>query len=214
VRWASLATFAAAVVLLALFWGDVPDRWVIHWGLHDRPDGWATKSVLAAAGPLLIGLFVWLLMEGTALWLQSSGARGNPALPRELLDVQAVVVRATGLAVALLTAGMTLALPLLQPRSSVPILLAALADLGLVVGVAMVWASRRTRRLRAAGIAIPEGYVGVFYRNPRDRRLWVPRVAGMGWTINFGHRLAWPVTIALVGVPLAIALLVLLLGAG
>jgi len=42
---------------------------------------------------------------------------------------------------------------------------------GVVVGAAMFWAGRETRRLRASGVARPEGYTGVFYSNPRDARL-------------------------------------------
>ncbi len=74
----------------------------------------------------------------------------------------------------------------------------------------MVWASRRTRRLRESGVAIPDGYHGAFYSNPRDPRLWVPKTLGIGWTINFAHRLAWPVMIALVAAPLAMVLLIAL----
>jgi uncharacterized membrane protein len=210
-RWLSLGVLLAAGVLLRLFWGDVPDRWAIHWSLNGQPDGWATKNVAAAMAPLIMGFFVWLLIEVTAIWMKQSGGRTAPPLPPELLAVQATVVRAAGLAVALLIGGLTLALPFLHPRSSAPIVVAALADLGLVLGFAMVWASRRTRRLRASGVAIPEGYQGVFYNNPRDSRLWVPKLAGIGWTINFAHRRAWPAIIALVGLPLALVLLVALL---
>ena len=46
------------------------------------------------------------------------------------------------------------------------------------------------------------------YRNPRDSRLWVPKLAGIGWTINFAHRFAWPMMLVLVGLPLAVVVLV------
>ena len=54
----------------------------------------------------------------------------------------------------------------------------------------------------------PRATHGVFYSNPRDSRLWVPKLAGIGWTINFAHRLAWPVMIALIGAPVALAILI------
>ena len=191
----------AAGVLLALFWGDVPDRWAIHWGLGNRADGWSTKSMGAALAPLFLGLFVWLFIELTAIWI---GRSARSPFPPEMLAVQATVVRAAGLAVALLTAGITLALPFLHPSSPIPIVVAAFVDLGLCLGIAMAWAAWRTRHLRASGVAIPEGYRGVFYNNPRDSRLWVPKVVGLGWTINFAHRFAWPVMIVIVALPLAI----------
>jgi uncharacterized membrane protein len=192
-------------VLLLVFWAEVPDRWITHWGPRG-PDGWATKSYAAAMAPLVIGFLTWLLFEAVAMWM----ARREPtsAFPSEMLGVQAAVVRASGLAVSLLIAGLTVALPFLQPRSPMPIVVATVADVGLIVGFAMLWAARRTRRLRDAGVPIPEGYRGVFYRDPRDSRLWVPRVAGIGWTINFAHRLAWPVMIALVAAPLVMFLVI------
>jgi uncharacterized membrane protein len=64
--------------------------------------------------------------------------------------------------------------------------------------------------LGVLGVTLPEGYGGLVYKNPRDSRLWVPKLAGTGWTIKVAHRLAWPVMIALVGVPLAIVLIVTL----
>jgi len=207
VRWLSLGILVASGGLLAAFWGDVPDRWVTHWGPHG-PDGWATKSFSAALAPLIIGLFTWLAFEVTAIWMAHRESKAE--LPPQMISVQVAVVRATGFAVSLLIAGITLALPFLHPRSPLPIVVTALVDVGLIVGGAMLWAARRTRRLRAAGTAIPEGYAGVFYRNPRDARLWVPKLAGIGWTINFAHRLAWPVMIALVSAPLALVVLLAL----
>jgi len=122
--------------------------------------------------------------------------------------VVATVVRAAGLGIALACAGLALALPLLQPRSATPIAVGVPVVIGVVIGTAMVWAWRQTRRLRAAGVALPEGYTGVFYKNPRDARLWVPKVTGLGWTLNFAHRRAWPVMISLIGVPVALAILI------
>jgi len=207
VRWISLGVLVAAGILLALMWGDVPDRWVTHWGVHDQPDGWAVKNAVSAAMPLLLGLFSWLVLEAMALWIERRGS--TPAtFPREMMLVQATVARAVGLAICLLCAALALVLPLMQPRSSIPIVVGALANIGLVVGTAALWASRQTRRLRAAGVALPEGYKGFFYSNPRDARLWVSKAVGVGWTLNFAHRLAWPALIALVAVPLAVALLI------
>jgi uncharacterized membrane protein len=204
-RWVSLGALAAAGVLLAAFWGDIPDRWITHWGVHG-PDGWATKSAASAAIPLVLGLGLWLLFDVLAFATARGGARTG--FPREMMQVVATVVRAVGMALALMCAGLGVALPLFQPRSSLPIAVGIPLFLAVVVGGAMVWAWGKTRRLRAAGVALPEGYTGVFYTNPRDSRLWVPKVAGVGWTINFAHRWAWPVMVALVGVPLGIALLV------
>ena len=151
-----------------------------------------------------------LLIEGLALFIRRRA--GGTAIPRELTAVYAAVLRAVGFAVSLVFAALGLALPLVRPRSSVPIAVGFPVVIGLALVGGMIWAARETRRLRASGMALPEGYHGVFYSNARDTRLWVPRVSGIGWTINFAHRLAWPVLIALLGVPLAVALLIAFAG--
>lgn len=205
-RWISLAALAAAGILLAVFWGDVPTRWVIHWGTHGQPDGWAVKSAANAAFPLVLGVGMWLLFEVIAVVTARSAA--STGLPREVMMVQATVLRAVGLALALLFAALALVLPLLRPRSALPLAIGFPLVIAVIAGGAMVWALRETRRLRASGVAFPAGYTGIFYKNPQDPRLWVPKVAGIGWTINVAHRLAWPMMIVLVGVPVAISLLV------
>jgi len=208
VRWISLGVLLAAATLLLVFWGDVPPRWTIHWGIDGQPDGWATRSLAAAFGPLVIGFFLWLLIEVTAVWIGRGGQQ--TAVPAEMRAVQATLTRAVGLGLAVLIASLTLALPFAQPRSSGPMLIAALLELGVTIGIAGRWASRRVRRLRESGVAIPEGYGGVIYKNTRDSRLWVPKLAGIGWTINFAHRLAWPVVIAILTLPLGLALAIAL----
>ena len=213
VRWIALCVLVGASGVLALSWGHVPARWAIHWDLHGHPNGWATKGIAWAVAPLVLGFFVWLMLEATARVTKENNARADTEVrvPAEWLAVQIAVVRAVGLAVAGLTAGLALALPLWQPTSSFPIAIGVLADLGTIIGGAMIWAVRRSRRLRAAGVAIPEGYGGVFYKNPRDPRLWVPKSLGMGWTINFAHRGAWPAMIALLAPAVLVLVVVLLL---
>ena len=209
-RWISLGVLLAAAGLLLLFWGDVPQRWTVHWSLDGQPDGWATRSVAAAVGPLIIGFFIWLAIEATASWI-GRGGRATPA-PPQMLAVQATLTRAVGLGVMVLIATLTLALPFVQPRSSAPMLMAALIELGMTIAIAVAWASRRVRRLRESGVAIPEGYGGVIYKNARDARLWVPKMAGIGWTINFAHRWAWPVMIGIFALPFALLMTVAVAG--
>jgi len=48
---------------------------------------------------------------------------------------------------------------------------------------------------------------GVFYVNPEDPAVWVPKRLGMGWTLNFAHGRSW----AMLGLLLLPVLLVMLL---
>ncbi len=42
-----------------------------------------------------------------------------------------------------------------------------------------------------------------FYFNRKDKRIFVPKLVGVGLTLNFGHWAAWLIIIALVVLPLA-----------
>ncbi len=206
-RWISLGVLVAAGVVLALFWGDVPDRWATHWGLHGQPDHWVTKRALVATAPLLIGLLAWVVVE--SFWFAFRRDRGNPhtPVPPEMEALQTTAVRMVVLGIAVLMAGLALALPFLRPRSPLPIVVAAVVDLGVFTGIAMVWTARQTRRLRERGVAIPEGYTGVLYNNPRDARVWVPKIGGVGSTLNFAHRRAWLLMFVMACAPLVILML-------
>ncbi|MEI6473018.1 MAG: DUF5808 domain-containing protein [Holophagaceae bacterium] len=32
---------------------------------------------------------------------------------------------------------------------------------------------------------------GLFYVNPEDPSIWVPKLFGLGWTLNFAHGISW-----------------------
>ena len=169
-----------------------------------RPRAWA-----AALAPLIIGLFAWLFIEVSGdLDRRSRRAEGVWVPARDAGGAGDRRARGRDSQSRCSPPGSTLALPFLHPRSAIPIVIAAFADIGLCVGIAMLWASRRTRRLREPASRSRTATTAPSISNPRDSRLWVPKTLGIGWTINFAHRLAWPVMIGLVAAPLAMVLLI------
>ncbi len=48
---------------------------------------------------------------------------------------------------------------------------------------------------------------GLFYVDPTDRRVLVPRRVGQGLTLNLGRPSAWLALLLLLGLPVALALL-------
>lgn len=49
---------------------------------------------------------------------------------------------------------------------------------------------------------------GIFYVNSKDTRVWVPKLSGLGYTLNFGHRIAYviaAVILALIGVTIGMS---------
>lgn len=62
---------------------------------------------------------------------------------------------------------------------------------------------------RSANEPREDGWKGIFYVNPDDPALFVPKRYGIGWTLNFGNSWSW-VVLALILIaavlPLALAL--------
>jgi uncharacterized membrane protein len=60
---------------------------------------------------------------------------------------------------------------------------------------------------RSGHAAKVEGYHALYYSNANDPRLWVTKLSGIGLTINFAHRWAWPIMVLLLALPVAVAVL-------
>lgn len=117
------------------------------------------------------------------------GYEASPEAARAILDVSAGVTRVLNLAVALFLALLAVPLPGLGPG------LAGSLGTAIILGAIgwAVWSFRTVHgELAAAGqLEGLEGWNGIIYDNPRDPRLWVPKISGYGTTLNFAHRGAW-----------------------
>jgi uncharacterized membrane protein len=198
-RWLPPLFLLAAAVVLGISWDQLPETWAVHWGGSDQPDNWFTKTPAQVFFFQGLGLVIWIASELTVGWMNRSSA------PRDLIDIQASFTRIAILGVSILLAALSLVLPLGQPRSSIPIVAAAFAGLSITLAIGILDARRRARKA-----TLPEGYEGLIYRNPRDSRIWVPKLAGIGWTLNFAHRRAWVYLALLIAVPIGTALVALI----
>jgi uncharacterized membrane protein len=82
---------------------------------------------------------------------------------------------------------------------------------GVMVLVVIVQVARSPRLAQAAA---QDWRGGLFYANPEDPRLVVPKRSGIGWTFNYARPAAWVVTALLVLGPLAFVAAVMLGVAG
>lgn len=195
---AALLTLAAT--FLALNWGALPERWVVHWGLNG-PDGWASRTVLDVFGPLGFGMLVCLFLEGVARGVSVAPRWVDPRLtPRgadALARLSGDLVRTLNVSIALMFSLLAIGLPFhgsLGPSLVVGVALMVVLG-GTLAGVLRMGLGFKAAVASGELEAIP-GHNGVIYRNPDDPRLWVPKLTGIGSTINFGHPWALP-TLAL-----------------
>lgn len=175
---------------LAWQWERLPTRYPVHWGASG-PDRWADLSAGAVARPLLFGLLVTLWLGWLRRFLlQNSAPAADQARTRAVVEH---VTTATQWAVAL--AFGTAAVPQQGPG-----LVLGAAGLGvLLVPIALVAAY--------AGRPAPEAPAAP----PAEGWLFVPKRAGVGLTIDFGHPRAWRALGLTLAGPAAFLLLGLLL---
>ena len=154
-------------------------------------------------GPLLFGAALVAVFEITARMIRLSAAR-QEAGARTQADAAERAIRTVALAVTIVLAASAVWLPLARPTSPFGFVVFALV----VIGAGVIGSVAQTLRAQTPfdpAVPATEGWGKLLYRNPNDHRLWVPKRIGIGWTINFGHPMAWPMMLLLLALPIAIA---------
>ncbi|PTL76376.1 DUF5808 domain-containing protein [Vitiosangium sp. GDMCC 1.1324] len=203
-RFIPFAILAGAAAWLASRWDSLPERWVIHWGPGGVPNGYASKTFGGVFGPLLFAAALAVFLELIAeLTERITRARRMPRLARAYGNF----VRWVSIAVVASIAAVTVLLPSSTPPSPRLILGMILGSIVLALVAGGLGLASAVREMTAKGESLPKGYGPLLYRNPEDPRLLVPKLSGVGWTLNFAHRSAW-LLLALLLLPVLVALII------
>ncbi len=172
---------AVAALYIRAHWDQIPARFPVHWGVNGSPDRWATKTPLHVYGTLLFaaGLMLMMLVMTQATFY---GARRT--------SQRRVILKVMVLAMYLLTFLFTaIALSPLSGFSVWWIILPVV----LFTIIVVVWLYRAFNDPRHPPEPTPDEcwYLGLFYYNPQDPAVFVPRRVGLGYTFNFGTGWAW-----------------------
>jgi uncharacterized membrane protein len=179
---------ALGLVLLA---DSFPSPMPVHWDAAGRPNGFFPRTPLAMAFPLLLIGGILLLLDG----IVAGGALTGPASMTEAVRRLLAPIRW----VLALTAIPAAFAPLWGPT---PVLVCA----GAMVLVVIVQIVRAPWTMPTS----EDGWRGLFYVNPSDTRVIVPKRWGIGWTFNFARPVAWVALAALLLGPLLIVGVVIL----
>ena len=189
------AILALPALWLLRHFQDLPERIPVHWNVSGRVDHYVPRTPMAAAFPMLLGAAVCAL---TAV-MQRSLAR------TPMGTATARVMLAAEYFIALLCCGIFIAMAS-DGRLLTPVLLGSLL---LVLGL-VLFAATSLRGLPQEPVRNPAAWrAGIFYYDPQDPALFVPKRSGLGYTFNFGRPSAIALTIAILVIPLAIALVAL-----
>ncbi len=216
------AVLTASAVILAMRWPDLPARIPVHWGLNGQADRWTDRTLVSmfapmAAAGLMCGLMLAVsvgLLRGRRVQATGSAARREA----RFRWLTMLVLFAAEMMIALGASQVALFLvapPALLARSFTLLVGAGLAaTIILVVLLFRLGQGGSSGQEDSAGMA-PVGdrtpdsawKWGLFYVNAQDPALVVEKRFGVGYTFNFGHPVAWVLLAALVGIPVALALL-------
>jgi uncharacterized membrane protein len=216
-RWVPFVIMLLAVVILALNWGRIPDRWVTHWNLRGEADGWSNKSVAGVMLPFFIGVAVCAFLELIATWIAAirsfgDSYKGKPEAAAVIAAATAGMIRLVSISISLVLSIVAIQLPL-YPLSSPTFFIAIVVSsiiLAVITGLRRITSAYRA--LKHAGMMEGmEGFNGLIYSNANDPNLWVPKPLGYGYTINFAHRWGWPIFLAILGIPFLVVLVIIVL---
>lgn len=196
---------AASFVHLAVHWDELPDPYPIRFDLSGHPLEWAHKSLATVYGGPLVCTLAWILVIPLALSMvhASRGGARNSSLSRRRRLMAGMYAGAADMA-ALIGALMAVN-PFLSSSENrllgplfIAVVIIALI-LFVVVLVRYFRAGPEESGAAAGGDGTPDGAwkAGMFYCSWEDPALWVPARFGLGYTLNFGNRWAWPIVFAM-----------------
>ena len=103
----------------------------------------------------------------------------------------------------------SVAFPLFQHVNPVRVVLLLLGVMATEIVIGTIRFRRGVRYLKRSGHKGLEGYNGITYSNAADPRLWVPKLTGLGYTLNVSQPAALPILFLFLAIPLLIAFLLL-----
>ncbi|MCI4346726.1 MAG: DUF5808 domain-containing protein [Thermoplasmata archaeon] len=225
---APIAVLLATLIVGILRYAGAPALLPVHFGPSGTPDSYAPKSLDVFFIPVEISAFVTALLLGLTYLVLRAPVRLDPSSPEQaalrshvfrqrmsagLFGLGAVVnlvLLIEGLAVwGLVTPGPTfVAVPLillLGYSASFAFVAVRTGQMGSRVAVGEVAPPLASRIPRD-----DDRYwrAGVFYYNPEDPALFVPKRVGVGWTLNFARPVAWVIILLppLFGIGLSLAI--------
>lgn len=216
-RWLPFLILMIAAAVLALAWERIPERWPVHWNVQGQVDKWSTRTPFGVFFLPGLGIMICFMLEIIALRIAANPQSGKDErvsfeAARRIADLSSNMVRMVAIAISIILSSLALVMPLLRPRNPILIVLFAFSVMGVTLWTGFRGFMRGVRELKARGmIEGLEGWNGIIYRNPNDKRLWVPKITGLGHTINFGHRWAWPLMILIISIPLLVVFSILTL---
>ena len=203
-----LVVVAMLMALIAVVYDRLPAQVPMHADLGGSVTEYAAKSPRVALFPVLEAAFLGIVFAFCHWGILRSKRPVDPAAPAtsalayaQFARIQSLIMLVGGLALNTCSAAAFLLswLGVVTLEFSGVFVVAV----GLIFVAAEIWVSVRLGqsggRVAAEmrtndGVARDDDHLyklGVFYVNPEDPSVWVPKRFGMGWTLNYARPLSW-----------------------
>ncbi len=178
-----------AAMYLNSRWDQLPERFPTYYLARGHPELYEAKSLQTVFGPLAIGAVILLLTMGSmfAVW------RGTPTGPAAAGRFRQATLNAKAVGVWLLTILVihnSLSRFLDHPLIPIWLMTAVLISVALSASWPLF---RMSLQPGGGGEQLPASAwkLGILYYNPDDPAILVRRRFTIGYTLNFGNKVAW-----------------------
>lgn len=232
ILWPALAAIvlAVAIGIDAALYPGLPASVPVHYGISGAADRWAPKSVWSVFGLLIIGAAIVALLAALSI----VGARYSARIQTDDTAEQSALrtqVQRSMLSSLLSRLSFVIAVGIsaievsqrLLPGAGWAVAVSALGMVVVTMAVVIAAVIRGRQQLRPANVrdaraprpdaVDDDGHWkgGLFYVNPDDPALLVPRRFGLGWTVNLGRPAGVALAIGLLAVIAVLVTAVILL---
>lgn len=207
----------APVILFTLVFGVatyslMPDAVPMQVDFNGNVTTWADKSPLLILLPVLIQLFLAAVFMFSHWQILSAKKGSDPEMPVTSTLAYALFARAQS-TFLVFSGVVTCALIFTLPLAQVGFIAFGQAGITFVIGImpiligslaiAIVYGQSGARAITRLAQTNEMRYdddaywkLGIFYVNPGDVSIFVPERFGIGWTLNFGSKIAWAIIVA------------------
>ncbi len=232
-----LLILAILFVAGALLYPSIPGIFATHFGANGQPNGFSTKSIWSVFGTGFVGLVVSTFLIALTYVTYRTPLSIDPSIPQSntrLRIFRKTFVVTIGLIlvglnlVFLITSLMIWGIVAIGPYGGVVLVLAPLFAILVILTLILFRTGQLGSNLKLKGDAVePEGpnqednfvrkdddvfwKAGMIYVNKDDKRLFVPKRFGVGYTLNFGRPGSWIFIIGIIAIPVVIIVLTLAL---
>jgi uncharacterized membrane protein len=195
-------------------WDSIPSTLVTHYGLDGVADGFSKKSFSSVfdLNFIQLGMLVIFIFANFSIRMSKQGLDpNNPELSmgKQVRFRKIMSWFLWGLSLVIVAFMGIIQGSILYEWSSKPVIAAAIALpvllLGSMTGLS-VYLSRKKLDQQFDGTMQNDHYwkMGAFYVNADDPALFVSKRTGIGWTLNFGHRISWVIFVGTIAIPIVV----------